>query len=129
MTAGPRGFASGSTSPSGRDSEHSSVLCPVMACLPFGYNVSQTRPHRDHGSLRSSSFPAPTTMQVSFVYAEREEETRQLCGQTGCARSKASVFFLCFLAVTGRERERKKEWERLGHIGLPFLLCVCSVLC
>lgn len=123
MTAGPRGFASGSTSPFDRDSEHSSVFCPVMTCLPFGHTISQTRPDQDHGSLHSSSFPAPTTVQVSFVYAERKEEMRRLCSQTGCARSKAWVFLFMFLGGYG-ERERKSRRD-LGKSDCHFYF-VCA---
>lgn len=112
----------GSTRPFYHGSEQS-LLCSARSRLAlFGHSVSQARPVQDHGSLYSSSFPAPMRVQVSFVYAERKEETWRICGRTGCAHSKVLGFSFTFLAVA-----RKKESERLGHNGLPFFyFVVCA---
>lgn len=84
----------------------------------------------DHGSLYSSSFPAPTSVQVSFVYSERKEETWRVWGRTGCALSKVLGFDFFFFCVSGGgERERVRETWAYRIAVFYFHFVVCSVLC
>lgn len=103
----------------------------VSTPVSFRVQACSFRPRRladstGHGSLYSSSFPAPTNEQVSFVYSERKEETWRGYGSERAAPFPRfwvltfSVF--AFLAVA-----REKESERLGHIVLPFFyFVVCA---
>lgn len=123
----PMNLRTGSTRPFCCGSRSTPVLSKLKACSFPPRHLADTE---DQGSLYFSSFPAPTNVQVSFVYSEKKEERWRVWGRTGCAHSKVLGFDLFLLCVSGGG-VREKESERLGHIGLPFFLlcCVCSVLC
>lgn len=69
--------------------------------------------------------PAATTLQVSFVYPESKEEMWQICGQPGCAHSKALGFFLGLLFYVSRSEEREKRRRDLGISDCHFYF-VCA---
>lgn len=107
----------------------------VCTRVSFRLNACSLGPRRladstGHGSLYSSSFPAPTSVQVSFVYSERKEETWRVWGRTGCALSKVLGFDFFFFCVSGGgERERVREtWAYRIAVFFFTLLCVLGSL-
>lgn len=73
-------------------------------------------------------FLFPCTGQRAGFFCLFRKKRRDVAGSrsNGLCPTPGFGFLFCSCLWWGGGGAREKESERLGHIGLPFLLCVCS---